>query len=469
MATSLGSLTKAIEEVAASGVGDGSKKRPYLVFCSAAVSGHTFPLLQIAAEMIQRGFEATYIGGEEFHPQIKRMGAAHVQTPAAVSPEQMEVRSKIPAGMPRVMWDLSNIFVKPVPKLFAILMDTLEKIREERPNQQVVIVHETFFMGLTPMMYGTPMPKGYSTRPPVIDINVTPVVATSIDTGPFGPGLPPDATESGRARNKLLNEMFFSPMGPFFAVAQEYSDILKSLGAARTAVPAALFETWQTSYDVTLQLCTPSLEYPRSDHPATIKYAGCLPPKPIDPNYKYPDWWGDITAGNKKIVGVAQGTVAVEYADLIIPTIQGLAHRDDVIVVAILGVKEAKLPDDFTVPANARVVDYLSYDALLAHADVWVMNAGYGGFMHGIANGVPMVLGGDTEDKPEVSMRGEWAGVAYNLKTGRPTPEQVAAGVEAILANDKYKKRVLEIQKESEDIRALDVVEKYIWQYADSI
>ncbi|GKT82212.1 UDP-glucuronosyl/UDP-glucosyltransferase [Colletotrichum tofieldiae] len=463
-----GDTTVRVEAAANNGVSDGSKKRPYLVFCSAPASGHSYPVLQIAAEMIQRGFEATYIAGEEFQPQIKRMGAEFAPLPSVLTPEMFEARNKVPAGNPRLMWDLSNIFIRWVPVHFRVLMDTLEKVREKRPDQQVIIVHESFFMGLTPMMLGAPLPKGYTTRPPVIDVNVAPIVVTSIDTGPFGPGLPPDSTESGRARNALLNSLFYSPDGPFAGPAREYNAITQSLGATQELSPA-MFGAWQTSYDVTLQMCSPSLEYPRSDLPDVIKYAGCLPPKPIDPNYKYPEWWGDIVAGNKKIVGVTQGTIALDYTDLVIPTLQGLAHRDDIIVVAILGVKGAVLPKEVTIPANTRVVDFISYDALLKYADVWVMNAGYGGFMHGVTNGVPMVLGGDTEDKPEVAMRGQWAGVAYNLQTGNPTSQQIANGVEEVLANSKYKKRVMEIKKESEELKALDVVEKHIWEYAESV
>ncbi|TEA21432.1 UDP-glucosyltransferase B1 [Colletotrichum sidae] len=461
------SLVEAVEAVAIDGVSDGNKKRPYLVFCSANASGHTFPLIQIAAEMIQRGFEATFITGEEFHPQIKRMGAEHVVVPELMAPDVMEARSKIPAGTPRLQYDMDHFFIRPIPTVHKILVSTLESVRERRPNQQVIIVHETFFMGLTPLMYGAPLPRGYPVRPPVIDINVTPIIVGSIDTGPFGPALPPDSTPSGRARNQLLNQMFFGPAGPFGPANQQYTETLRLLGA-HDEVTANFFEACQTCYDVTLQMCSENLEYPRSDLHATIKYAGCLPPKPIDPNYKYPEWWGDVTSGTKKVIGVGQGTVAMDYTDLVIPAIKGLADREDVVVVAILGARGAELPADLEIPANTRVVDYLHYDALLKYTDVWVMNAGYGGFIHGIANGVPMVLGGDSEDKPEVAARGEWAGVAHNLKTGRPTPEQVAAGVEAVLANDRYKKRVVEIQKENEELKVLDVIERHIWQYADS-
>lgn len=67
--------------------------------------------------------------------------------------------------------------------------------------------------------------------------------------------------------------------------------------------------------------------------------------------------------------------------DLIIPTIRALADRPDVLVVAILGWKDAHITDadrDLVVPANTRVADYLSYDAVLQHADLWINNAGLG-------------------------------------------------------------------------------------------
>jgi UDP:flavonoid glycosyltransferase YjiC (YdhE family) len=111
----------------------------------------------------------------------------------------------------------------------------------------------------------------------------------------------------------------------------------------------------------------------------------------------------------KKVVLVAQGTVEINPRHLIIPTIQAFAEREDILVVAILGWKDAKLSDFIKVPSNARVADCLSYDAALEHANVWVHNAGYGavnhGIAHGIAHGVPMVVAGGGMDKTENARR----------------------------------------------------------------
>jgi len=89
-----------------------------------------------------------------------------------------------------------------------------------------------------------------------------------------------------------------------------------------------------------VQMCTPSFEYPRSDAPETIVFAGGLPVGLRDPSPKFPEWWGDVTGkGEKKVVFVAQGTVSMDPNDLIIPTMLAFKERSDVIVVVALGKK----------------------------------------------------------------------------------------------------------------------------------
>lgn len=162
--------------------------------------------------------------------------------------------------------------------------------------------------------------------------------------------------------------------------------------------------------------------------------------------------------GDRRIVAVTQGTIARDATNLIIPTIKALSDRNDLLVVAILGKRNAFLPDNVAIPSNTRVIDYLPYDVLLPHASVFVMNAGYGGFLHGVTNGVSMVLAGETEDKPKIAMHGEWSGVAVNLRTGRPNPDLVRAGVRRILEDGSFKKRVIDIKAENEAMEYFDFI-----------
>jgi len=77
-----------------------------------------------------------------------------------------------------------------------------------------------------------------------------------------------------------------------------------------------------------------------------------------------------------------------------------------------------------------------------------VTNGGFNGVQMALANGVPLVAAGRTEDKAEVCARIEWAGVGINLKTRTPTPEQIRKAVQQLLTNSRYKDRVRALQEE---------------------
>ncbi|KAJ4117402.1 hypothetical protein NW765_010821 [Fusarium oxysporum] len=417
MASHLSDVAKTatgIEQTTITGPTNTSK--PHLVFGATPVDGHTYPLIRIAEDLVQRGFEVTFIAGDQFEKAITDAGVQHVTVPPLVNPKLMAEREAIPAGIPRLLYDIRHIFTGQTPERWRILKGVLEGIRAEDPEREVVVMPETCFMGANPISLGGPLPQRI-------------YQATQ---------------ESGRARNQFMNQMMVG--GPFADVIAHQEEVLKGLGTTEILEPQIPFHHWMLMHDLSIQMCPPSLEYSRSDVPSNVKFSGCATPKPIPADFAYPSWWDDVKRGDRRIVAVTQGTIARDATNLIIPTINALSDRDDLLVVAILGKRGAFLPDDITIPSNTRVIDYLPYDALLPHASVFVMNAGYGGFLHGVTNGVPLVLAGETEDKPEIAMRGEWSGVAVNLKTGRPTPDTVRSGVDRILADDSFKKRLMRLR-----------------------
>jgi UDP:flavonoid glycosyltransferase YjiC (YdhE family) len=77
-----------------------------------------------------------------------------------------------------------------------------------------------------------------------------------------------------------------------------------------------------------------------------------------------------------------------------------------------------------------------------------VTNGGYGGVRQALAHGVPLVVAGTTEDKPEVAARVAYSGVGINLKTAAPAPEQVQAAVRRLLYDTRYRQRALALQAE---------------------
>lgn len=165
--------------------------------------------------------------------------------------------------------------------------------------------------------------------------------------------------------------------------------------------------------NIMLQLCGPSLEYPLYDLESKIKFVGSLPPKKMDAKLEYPAWWSsDIVSKppERKIVFLTQGTMSDLPETNILPFIRALSSVPILLIVA-LGTRGAHLPSDFAVPENTRVIEYLPYDAILPFSDLFILRAGYGGVAHAVANGVPLVVYGKTEEKAEVCARVEYSGL----------------------------------------------------------
>ncbi|KAL8388734.1 hypothetical protein RB599_010062 [Gaeumannomyces hyphopodioides] len=450
------------------GAAAGPKQKPHLVFGAAAASGHALPMIQVAAAMVKRGYTASFLTGPEFATQVERVGAEHVPIPdiadlvvkAFTTPGVLD--GVTPGTSTWMKNALRAVFLQTIPGHHEALKRHLEHLAATRPGQQVILVPEVYFFGTEAMRNGAPLPRGYDRLPRSVGISITPLLVHSVDTGPAGPGLPPDSTPSGRLRNAMLNKMWEEQ---FADLAEERALMLRRLGATRD--PAGwIFNDWITAADVRLQMCAPSFEYERSDLAPSIRFVGALPARPVPVGLAYPGWWADLDG--KRVVAVTQGTVATDPRDLIAPTLRGLAGRgDDVLVVALLGVRGASLPADVEVPANARVLDYFPYEALLARADVFVHNAGFGGVQASIMHGVPLVAAGVTEDKAEMSMRIQCAGVGVNLATSTPTAEQVRAAVDEVLAKPAYRQRVLAMKKENEDLDALARIEAQIVEFTE--
>ena len=90
---------------------------------------------------------------------------------------------------------------------------------------------------------------------------------------------------------------------------------------------------------------------------------------------------------------------------------------------------------------NTYVAEYIPHDVLLPKVDVMVTNGGYGAVQRALSMGVPLVVAGNTEDKPEVAARVAWTGAGINLRTGTPTAGAVRAAVREVLNDRRYLRR----------------------------
>ena len=413
----------------------------------------------ISRNLQAQGYQVTFITGEGFREQVEQTGAKCVVPPgwANFNDEYAQNFVSQQSGLSFIEKEnliTTELFIKPISVQFESIQAILASSTVEHPKKPVVLLTESSFLGGLPFQLGAPglQPKG------VIAVGILPILAVSIDTGPPEHGLLPDSSKEGQQRNKSLNKAFVDALE---SSQSELNRILEGLGARTINVYRhnAVIEL----SNVFLQLCPPSLEYPRSDAPPTLRFTGGLPlsdTKSIEVQ-ALPIWWNDLllSKGKHQIVAVSQGTVIRNYNDLIIPTLEALGGSNDLLVVVALGKHGATLPTTAFIPENARVADWIPFDQLLSVSDIFVTNGGYGSFQNALARAVPLVIAAPRfADKTDIADRVEWSGTGINLKTGTPSPEAVKKAVVTVLTTQRYKRRALEIQAEIETYHPMAII-----------
>jgi UDP:flavonoid glycosyltransferase YjiC (YdhE family) len=217
--------------------------------------------------------------------------------------------------------------------------------------------------------------------------------------------------------------------------------------------------------DVYLQATVQGFEYPRTDLPGSIRFVGPIltpPSTAFDP----PGWWDELADG-RPVVHVTQGTLDnADLSRILGPTMEALAG-DNVLVVATTGGPDPA-PLRPTLPANVRLERFIPHDLLLPQVDVMVTNGGYGGVQQALAHGVPLVVAGDSEDKPEVAARVRWSGVGVDLRTGRPAPARLATAVRRVLEQPSFRTRATALQIEIAQTDALETIADVLVELARS-
>jgi len=396
------------------------------VLCSTPVRSHLAPMLTIAGHLHERGHRVRFLTGGLFTDAVRGIGVEHVALPPECDYDDSDLDAAFPGrvdrkGLDRMRFECNHIFLDAIPHQRRALDDLID---QEGPD---AILIDPGYAGALPLLMGPP-----TERPPILKAGITPLMFSSRDTAPFGLARSPSTNPLRRVRNKLL----YRVGRRMFRSNEQYADqLLRREGCAAPDLP--LFD-WSLFADRFLQFSIPQLDYPRTDLPPHVSFVGPLPAQP-DPAFQPPVWWNeDIVNTSKPVVYVTQGTVDNgDLGRLIGPTLQGLADLDVLVVATTGGRDETAIPA--TIPPNTRIAGYLPHAELLPRVAVMITNGGFGGVQHALARGIPLVVGGDTEDKPEVAARVAWAGAGIDLRTATPKPQQIRRAVEKVLADNRYR------------------------------
>ncbi len=425
------------------------------ILCTTPAQGHTAPLLSVARQLVADGHEVVFFTTEHYRAKVEATGArlapfapeydAHDLMVA--NPEREAANKR---GTRGVKDDLRRIFVGPLTGQYGGLAHIMTTFPAD------VIVVDTMFFGALPYALGD-----RADRPALACIGVMPLAVSSRDAAPFGTAMQPGQGPVSRTRNRLLNAI------AGHVVLGDINRLANNCLAACGSPPfsGSVMDLQPNVVDAYLQAGAASFEYPRSDLRSTVEFVGPVldpPSSAFDP----PTWWGELT-GPKPVVHVTQGTLDnADLGRLLLPTVQALNHLDVLVVATTGGPDPEALRHDL--PTNARVERFIPHHLLLPHVNVMVTNGGYGGVQQALANGVPLVMAGDSEDKPEVAARVQWAGVGVNLHTSTPSPAKIAKAVTRILADRSYATRARVIQDEIASSTPVQTITRKLVAMADA-
>ncbi|KAJ4397375.1 hypothetical protein N0V93_001600 [Gnomoniopsis smithogilvyi] len=441
----------------------------HVLFLCHPLTGHLTPALRVAAELHRRGWPVSFLGPRTHSARIASPGIEFLPLQGEADIDDLLYYSPDNPNPPvpgyhslkwyeRALVDVQKHCFDPIPAQWACVKEALVHLQEKDPGRPVVIICEAFFHGILPLYLGAPLPDGVK-QPKTLCLSVTPPAIRSVDLPPFGFPLPFSQTAEGRARNAHCWDRWAEETA---SLNKLFHAKLAEAGATRLPDGPILDGTNYRQHSAILQIGVPSFEYPRSDFPPQFQFVGFLPVASPPPNGypNLPGWWDEVTTTDKSIIVVAQGTVETNPHDLIIPTIEAMRDREDVIVVAIMGRKGASLPDNFNVPKNARVTDYLHYDAILPYVKVWVHNGGYGAITHGVAHGVPMVVAGEGQDKSENINRIRYSQIGVGLGTPKPSVQDLKFSLDDVLSNRIYRDQVERLRQETIDLDCFGRIER---------
>lgn len=392
------------------------------------LTGHVQPMAIVVRGLVARGHEVAWYGARKFAGTIAAAGARHLAMTPAIDWDDADVDAALPRlrgtrGLARVRAQLVEMFVAPAAQQLADLERAVADARAAGAPFDVVLADQAHL--------GAALLGERDPALPWAGLGISALVIPSADVAPYGPGWRPARGALGRLRVRLQRAI----------VHLMFRGVTRAWQAARVA--AGLARDARTYFDVLapslfLQPTVAAFEYPRRDLPPQVRFIGPLLPAAaaVDPA-KLPAWWPELLAAraaNTPIVLVTQGTLATSPRELIEPALAALAG-EPVFVVATSPRPLAPA----RVPANARAAPFVPYAALMPHLAAMVTNGGYGGVQMALGAGVPLVVAGGSEEKPEIAARVAWTGAGIDLRTGTPRVGAIRRAVRRVLADARYR------------------------------
>ncbi len=418
-----------------------------ILFASMPFDGHFLPLTGIARHLRLQGHDVRFYAGPSYAERLAKLDVPHVPFRHATEVNGDNLAEHFPEveklkGPKRIGFDLEKIF-------FANTRAHLDDIREihEVFASEVLVADGAFYAAyLVAKLLGLPV-YGVGTGP-------TPAPTSSTAPPPFF-GLTPATNALARRKHRVVRAMVESTTKPGM---RTFNELLASEGLP--PYERSVFDLPWNAATLFFQTGVPEMDFPRDDWPANHRFVGpLLPPRSTAPT-ALP--FVDELERFSSVVVVSQGTVDNRDPDkLFIPALTALAGTEHLVIACTGGrhtdALRAQFPHD-----NVLVEGWVDFGTLLPRADLFICNGGYGSIMHALMAEVPILSAGKLEGKNDINARLAYRGLGLDLKTERPSPNQITAAVKRVLGDASFKQNATHVAALLHARRPLETIEAAI-------
>ena len=366
---------------------------------AGGVPGHAYPAFALARALVERGHEVTIETLECWRHVVVDLGAAFRAAP-------QRIVFPGPAGPEDTDPD------------FATVVRGLLPVFEEL--DPCVVITDTF--GIAPAIAAELAGRRTATLVPHPWSDYRGIVP------PWSSGFLPPRTRLGRAA---------------WLVADVAEEIRRHRGKARDdrmrdqlGLSRRRRGGATLSDELVLVATYPQLEYPLPRPPA-VRIAG-----PMLYERPHPDV--ELPPGDDPLVLVAASIGLDRGRSLLGAALDGLAG-EPVRVLATVNEHGARWPGP--VPANARVVDWISYAQVLPEASAVITRGGHGTIARALADGVPVLACPAGGDQAENATRLAWAGAGMMLPRRLVAPGPIRLATRRLLSEPGFSARAAEIEE----------------------
>lgn len=415
-----------------------------ILFASLPADGHFNPLTGVATHLADRGHDVRWYAGPQYAGKVESLGMAcfpYVRASEITGDNFNDLfpeRAKL-KGPKQLSFDLEKFFVANVDNHFQDIVD----IRTSFPFDVLFCDGALYAEKLVAECLGVP----------VFAVGLSMIIPDDNGPPPFF-GLRPARTIVGTTVHRVVRRMLARTLK---RGVQTYNAVLAAHGLAPIPSDGFPHAPMAAARRVFLN-GSPGLEFPGYRPPANAEFVGPLVParraltasSPLPPAVLQPD---------ATVVAVSQGTVDnTDPTKLIVPTLQALANSPHVVVATTGGVQTAALRSRFAA-ANVVVEDFIDYEALFPHVDVFVSNGGFGSMLAAFRHGVPVVGAGKREGKNDNNARIDHNRLGIDLRSERPKCSRIATAVQRVLDDPHIRDNVARLRAELDAYDPMTTVE----------